>query len=1148
MKKNLLLTAFILYFSLNIFAQQMYKPSNAEIKTLAAWAQQMYGENPNVFTVDRLYQEYYSTHTFEKSYHTQYYKRWRRAIENRLDENGFVIPLKENEQFNSELAFKNKLAQKTKNNQKTLPKWSPVGPYQVFDNSNQPANDQTNVYSIDQCLAAPNVIYLGTEPGEVYKSTDSASSWKCVSIGEDFSGGVRAVEVDPTNSDIVFAGSGPYLKRSTNGGSNWTTVLSVSNLNANEILINPANPQIVMVAGDAGLYYSADGGTTFSQTYGQTCYDIKLNTANSSIVYLVKDNPTLKVCEFFKSTNSGLTFSQQTTGWYASTDTARNDGGARIGVTPANPNRVYVHLIGEAKANDYGFIGVYRSDDGGTTWSLPNPPNGGPYTTSHPNLVYGYPAWTYHQGFYNCAIMVSATNPDKILIGGLNLWRSNDGAQTFTPAAGYVSGGNLNLHVDMQDFRAIGNNYWITTDGGVYKSPDFFDSLTTHKNGGIRGSEYWGFGSGWNKDVLVGGLYHNGNIAYVEDYGTGNFLSLGGGEASTGYVNPGNNLKTYFSDIGGKYLPESITGPVNSFSMGMNPNESYYAAESSEMEFLPSCYSIAFIGNDNKLWKTTDGGASYSLLKEFGTNTNDKVRYIEISRSNPNVIYLNQQPQYGSVGKLWKTTDGGITWASIPIPAGNSRVMSLTLDLTNENILWISYTYGANGSKIFKTLNGGTSWTNLTTSILNDENAHSILSIPNTNGGIYFCSGRTVFYRNNVLSNWQILNDSLPTFFNSDIARPFYRDGKIRIASYGKGIWESALYDTPSKPVAQITVDKLQQIKVCEVDSFYFDDYSVLNHQNATWHWTFQNGTPATSNLRNPIVFFPNVGSYLATLTVTDQNGQSDSDSLQVSINAFAPPTNIQEGFQAAFPPYEITIENPQNDAQWSLNSTVGGFGNSTQSAIFGNFDNDSHGNWDDMRLSLNFSNPTNSKLTFDVAHACYGGQYTDTLAVLVSTDCGITFTQVYKKWASTLATAPNSSNFFTPDSSQWRTDTIDLAAFSGTPHLLVAFRNIGLWGNNIYVDNINIISSNVAVNEIKTPNPEIYPNPIPNNGTLNVTNPQNEKITITLFDAKGSRIFKTLTNTTTQINLSPYQLSSGIYYLNLFGETKIVNYKLIIN
>ena len=131
------------------------------------------------------------------------------------------------------------------------------------------------------------------------------------------------------------------------------------------------------------------------------------------------------------------------------------------------------------------------------------------------------------------------------------------------------------------------------------------------------------------------------------------------------------------------------------------------------------------------------------------------------------------------------------------------------------------------------------------------------------------------------------------------------------------------------------------------------------------------------------------------------------------------------------------------------------------------------------MRLSLNFSNPTNSKLTFDVAHACYGGQYTDTLAVLVSTDCGITFTQVYKKWASTLATAPNSSNFFTPDSSQWRTDTIDLAAFSGTPHLLVAFRNIGLWGNNIYVDNINIISSNVAVNEIKTPNPEIYPNPI---------------------------------------------------------------------
>jgi len=1125
----------------------MYRPSNAEIKTLPAWAQEMYSQNPNVFKTDSLYKDYYSSHIFEKSYHTQYFLRWRRAVENRIDANGFVIPVKENEVLNSENNYRNKLAGKTNNKQKSLSYWSPVGPYQVYNSNNDPSNDQTNVYSIDQCASFPNILYCGTEPGEVYKSVDNAATWKCVSLGENFDGGLRAIEVDPTNPDIVFAGCGSYVKRTTDGGASWTTVLTASNLNANEILINKGNTQIVLVAGDAGLYRSTDGGATFTQLYNDRSYDVKLNSGDSNIVYLVKNNPTLGICEFFKSANAGATWTKQTPGWYTSSDSARNDGGARIGVTPANPNRVYAYLIGEAKVNDYGFIGVYRSDDGGTTWTLPNPPAGGPYTTSHPDLAYGTPTWTYHQGFYNCAIMVSATDADKILIGGLNLWRSADGAQTFSPVAGYVSGGNLDMHVDMQDFRAVGTNYWVTTDGGVYRSPDFFDTSTIHKTSGIRGSEYWGFGSGWNDDVLVGGLYHNGNIAWYENYGEGNFLSLGGGEASTGYINPGNNMKAYFSDIGGKYIPELITDPVASFSLGLSPNESYYAAESSEMQFTPSCYNTAFIGYENKLWKTTDGGASFNLVKTFGSNVNDQVKYIEISRSNPQVMYLNQQPQYGSTGILWKTTNGGSTWTALAIPAGNSRVMLLTLDFTNENNLWISYTYGANGTKIFKTTNGGNTWTNLTTSTLDDENIHSIVNIAKTNGGIYACSDRTVFYRNNAMSNWQLTNDSLPSFFNSDIAHPFYRDGKIRIASYGKGIWESPLFEQPSGPVAQITVDKTDQIVVCHTDSFYFDDYSALNHLNASWHWTFQNGSPATSALRNPVVYFAAPGTYLATLTVTDGNGQSDTDSLHVTISNYSPPANIQEGFQASFPPAEITIENPGNDAQWSLDTAAGGFGNSSQSAIFDNFSYDSQGKWDDMRVSLNFTNPLSTKLAFDYAYAPYGGQYMDSLAVLVSTDCGNTFTQLFKKGGDSLGTAPSNSSMFIPDSSQWKRDSIDLSAYAGAAHLVIAFRNIGYWGNAVYVDNINLSSSTVGIQEPKQNKFEVFPNPVSKNGTLTITDPLNEKINVTLFDGRGSVVFKNNIRSTTGLSLSPLKLAPGVYHLNLFGETRIMNYKLIV-
>ena len=116
------------------------------------------------------------------------------------------------------------------------------------------------------------------------------------------------------------------------------------------------------------------------------------------------------------SVNSGLNFTVQSTGWYTSNDPVRNDGGARIGVSVADPNKVYAYLIGESKADDNGYIGVYRSDDGGVTWSLPNGPIGGPYNAVHQNLAIGSPGWQYWQGFYNCAFMVSS---------GDILWKTN---------------------------------------------------------------------------------------------------------------------------------------------------------------------------------------------------------------------------------------------------------------------------------------------------------------------------------------------------------------------------------------------------------------------------------------------------------------------------------------------------------------------------------------------------------------------------------------------------------------------------------------------------------------------------------------------------------------------------------------------------
>ena len=108
-------------------------------------------------------------------------------------------------------------------------------------------------------------------------------------------------------------------------------------------------------------------------------------------------------------------------------------------------------------------------------------------------------------------------------------------------------------------------------------------------------------------------------------------------------------------------------------------------------------------------------------------------------------------------------------------------------------------------------------------------------------------------------------------------------------------------------------MDKLDQIGICDLDSFYFEDHSYLNHTNAQWNWTFPTGSPATSTERNPTVLFSQAGSHLAVLQVTDANGNSDIDSLYVQVSFYSLPTQVQEDFEGNFIPNGWSIYNQDN-------------------------------------------------------------------------------------------------------------------------------------------------------------------------------------------------------------------------------------------
>ncbi len=1148
--KSLHILLFLAFIRLSANTYAQYRPSEAEINSLPEWAQKMYSAQPNYFEVETLYMDYYREHTFVKNFHTQYYKRWKRRVINNVDENGWIHFPTEAEFAERQKAYLQKQpAEKSSD-------WSAVGPINLQAIQGGQASSQSNIYCIDQSLTNPDILFSGTEPGEVFKSTNGGLTWSCASLGNYFGSGssqiwgvgVTAVAISTDNPDVVYIGADGGVFKTTDGGQSWSNTLPQSDFGVNEILVHPDDANLVFACTDKGLYRSNNAGTDWTQLYTHKSYDIKCNTGNSTEMYLVKNNPSLIICQFLKSTDMGDTWAVQSDGWYTSSNPARFDGGARLAVTLADPGRVYAYLIGDSKPNDLGYIGLYSSSDGGETWTLPNGPIGGPFTTTHPNLATGSPDWDYNQGFYNCALMASETNADHVLIGGLNLWRSNNGGATFSSVAGYV-GGPLSLHVDMQDFRAVNGTYWVTTDGGIYRSTNFFTSQPEFRMNGLRASDYWGFGSGWNEDVLVGGLYHNGNLAWHENYGEGNFLELGGGEDATGYVNPGNNRKTYYSDIGGVVLPANITGPVSYFSMGNFPNQTYFAAESSEMEFHPNCYNVAYIGKENKIWRTTDGGASYSLLYTFGSNVNNQVKYIEISSSNPDVIYLNQQPASGSVGTLWKTTNGGASWTSVSIPAGNSRRMLQTLNPADENELWIAYPGGNNTAKIYKTTNGGLNWSNLTTPVLSNESVQAIVHIAGTDGGIYYGTEKSVYYRNNSMGDWVIDNAGLPTFFNTNIARPLYRDNKIRIASYGKGIWESAMHEDPAAPIARITVDRLSQNVLCNLEPFYFEDFSFLNHENATWNWTFESGEPATSMLRNPVVTFSESGSFKAYLTVTDGNGMQSSDSLWVSVAYLEPSPIVSEGFQGDFPPLGWSIFDQNGSGQWSV-ANVGGYGQSSQSSVFRNFDIDSQGSYDDLRFQFSTLNATLSQLAFDVAYAPYGGQYSDTLAVELSTDCGNSFVELFRQGGATIATAPANNQPFSPNATQWNTININLDEYLGESDLLIAFRNIGHWGNNMYIDNVNLQTNLIsAVQNTPAQDAGVYPNPLSAGAVLNIHLPEGYSkgdVALRLIHLSGKTVWSKRGTGLNQVEI-PSVLSTGNYILNISTPGKIWNKVVVV-
>jgi len=876
------LFVFLLFTSVNVCTAQnsdsYFKTIPANLDDLPLWVKLMYTNDPNVNEVEFLYDQFYKHRPFEKNIHTQNYKHWKFNIESHVGSDGKIRPMSKEDYQKKIKAVQSQRTKSSEN--KTASAWKPIGPFNTYNESEQgnfSVSWQVNVYCFDQSETNPNILFAGTESGGIFKSVDKGNNWEYCS--QDIPAvTVNDIKIAPSDSNIIFASANDNIYKSINQGLSWESVLSA---NAFQIEIHPTNPNICYVVGVAGLHKTIDGGQNWERIIIQQCWDIKLKPEDPNVVYLLQSNLSITHCEFLKSTDSGNTFTKIDNGWYNPAGIGQSyDQGARLAVTKANPSYIYVGLLGQDKDEDNGWIGVYKSEDSGESWVNPNLPDGAPYNDdTHQNLAsINRDGTGFNQGFYNFAIEASDNDPEKVWVGCLALSESDDGGDSWTRIGSYNAQNDIGwIHPDIQDLHVLNDDIWVCTDGGINYSTD---ELQTHESriNGLYGSNYWGFGQGWNQDVIVGGRYHNGNSGYYETYGLGNTLRLGGAEAATGYVNPLKERKAYFSDISTKVIPEYIDGPTTALSpLSLYPNETYSLSYSSELVFDPRYSDHIIMGRDDKMWKSINEGGQFQVIYQFESG---RILEIEQSRSNPDVLYCVYQ--LGSGGywddcAIFKSIDAGNTWERTSfVPSNDTWRMEITINPEDENELWVVALNAFTSQLIYNTTDGGETWQNKSSNKLENHYPTDIKFQAATDQLVYLSTDLGLFYWSRDEQEWNDCSEALPLVNRSMEIEPFYRDSKLRMITRGRGIYEADLVEK-SRPIAQpmTTTDVIY----CSRDTVQFDCYSILDHDGASWSWSFEPEPIYISdkNARNPKAVFGLEGSYDVTLEVTDGDGLSSS-------------------------------------------------------------------------------------------------------------------------------------------------------------------------------------------------------------------------------------------------------------------------------
>ncbi|MBC7412897.1 MAG: T9SS type A sorting domain-containing protein [Bacteroidia bacterium] len=1046
------------------------------------------------------------------------FKRWENFWETRLMPDG-TFPTAQTLWNNYQLTNK----KQTNSKQLAPANWVDIGPVNcTVTSSYSPGHGRTTV--VVQNPQNPNSLYVGTPAGGIFKSVNAGATWACLS-NQIASLGISGIAVNATDTNQIFISTGDIdggdtysvgVLQSNDNGATWNITGNIATYATGKLMYEPNSISTLWLAGADGMFKSTDNGVNWynvlSSTAGVQDFSFKPNDPNT--VYVVNNTG------LYTSINGGANFNIATIlGSLSSYN--------RIAVTAANPNYVYLVTAGNSTAD------ILRSTDAGVTFN------------TQQSLI---PVSS--QGWYDMAVGASPTNADEVYFGILNLYQSLDGG---------VTGAEINswsnslqptyTHADIHSISYYGNNMYVCSDGGLYKSNNGANSFNDLSTQLPTAQIYRISGSVYDKGVLGAGLQDNGGFCYTN----GGWKIYNGGDGMDNAVNSSNPDVLYgMYQYGSIYRTAdgglTVDGMFNSWAG--NPNQGNWVTP---LQIDPK--------NSNRVL------AGYEQVYEYLATTNAWKVLTNSNLTGNNISELRMYPANGNVMyvttgyNLYSTTNGGTTWSNqtTNLPALASNITSIDIHPTDSLQLWITVGGYNGGNNIYYSNSGGNTWANISGTLPNMP-VNIIKYANDGTDGLYIGTDYGVYYNNNVLNNWVAFNTNLPNVIIRDLEINPTHD-LLRAGTYGRGVWETNLYNpivakpTFPKPTAYFTSNNNN---ICVGDSIKFNDKSSFA---TSWNWSFTGGVPATSTLKNQTVTYAIAGTYAVKLVVTGVNGTDSlvqNSYISVGNNVLNFPfaenfeaTATNGGLHSVFK----TTTNNGSALQWNLfensNFNISGYGIDTVSVYLNNY-NSAAGNISTLETPVYKMNNSNYVLKFDYAYNYYDLNNTDTLLVEYSIDCGVTYNQLWYKGGADLVTAivPGYTSTFYPAANEWSTASINLTTIPVNADVSFRFKDISDYGNLLYIDNININNTVGAkatmVNNKKT---TLYPNPTTGEFSISATLVPNQTYAVTIYNTLGQIVCtKTVngsTNFNTHINLS--NQAKGMYSVTLTGNNTSQTQKLII-